>query len=88
MSAADTKMMIPRIDVRRCTSGGLCEQLCLAQAVAVHNGAAVIVRPDLCDFCEVCESFCPTSAIGRPFAMRFAPYTGQVTHQGSFETNR
>lgn len=88
MIAADTTMMIPRIDVRRCTGCGLCKQLCSAQAVAVHNGAAVIVRPDLCDFCEVCESFCPTGAIGRPFAIRFAPYAGQATHQDSFETNR
>ena len=88
MSTAPNQPLIPRIDRRRCTGCGLCEQRCPTAAVAVRNGVAVIVRPDACSFCEVCERFCPTGAIGRPFAIRFAPSTPATSGQAASEITR
>ncbi|MDZ4721937.1 MAG: 4Fe-4S binding protein [Roseiflexaceae bacterium] len=66
-------LQIPQISQQRCTGCGLCEQYCPTNAVEVRHGYAMIVRPDQCSFCEICENYCPEGAIGRPFAIRFAP---------------
>lgn len=68
----DPELILPTIDLTRCTGCGLCERLCPTHAVEVHNGTAVIVRPEQCSFCEVCESYCPEGAIARPFHIVFA----------------
>jgi len=47
--------------------------------VEVHEQHAVIVRPDLCTFCEICETLCPTGAIERPFRIVFA---AKISHNG------
>jgi NAD-dependent dihydropyrimidine dehydrogenase PreA subunit len=51
----------------------MCEALCPTRAVEIHDQKAVIARPAACIFCEVCETYCPESAIGRPFTIVFAP---------------
>lgn len=71
--------VLPLIDHNRCTGCGLCEQLCPTHAVEVYAGKATIVRPADCTFCEVCESYCPVGAIGRPFAIVFAPPAPRCT---------
>lgn len=63
---------IPIIDLRRCTGCGHCAELCPTAAVEVHAGKAQIVRPAACNFCPLCESYCPEGAIGRPFTIVFA----------------
>jgi formate hydrogenlyase subunit 6/NADH:ubiquinone oxidoreductase subunit I len=39
----------------------------------MRDARPVIARPADCSFCDVCESYCPEHAIGRPFAIVFAP---------------
>lgn len=65
--------VLPLIDLARCTGCGECVRRCPTQAVALVAGHATIVRPEACSYCEVCESYCPTAAIGRPFTISFAP---------------
>lgn len=70
---ASSAWTLPLIDLGRCSGCGLCEDLCPTHAVEMRGGKAVIVRPEDCTFCDVCESYCPEGAIGRPFAIAFAP---------------
>jgi ferredoxin len=64
---------LPLIDLGRCTGCGRCAKLCPTRAVEVRAGKAAIVAPRACTFCEVCETYCPEGAIGRPFTVVFAP---------------
>lgn len=64
---------VPHIDAARCIGCGVCEQVCPTEAVEVRDGMASIVRPAACTFCDRCERSCPHDAIGRPFAIVFAP---------------
>lgn len=64
-------LVLPIIDLQRCTGCGLCADLCPTHAVEVQARKAVIVRPTDCTFCEVCESYCPEEAIERPFTIIF-----------------
>jgi ferredoxin len=75
MNRSTPSWPLPVIALERCTGCGLCQQRCPTQAVEVHAGRAVIVRPEACTFCEVCESLCPSGAIGRPFRIVFATET-------------
>lgn len=70
--------ILPVIDLERCNGCGECERLCPTHAVEVHAGQAVIVRPAACTFCEICETYCPEGAIGRPFNIVFAPDVRQA----------
>lgn len=63
---------LPIITLARCTGCGLCAELCSTRAVDLIAGKAVIVRPEDCTFCDICESYCPEGAIGRPFTITFA----------------
>lgn len=63
---------LPLINLQLCNGCGECEARCPTEAVEVLHGQAVIVRPEDCTYCEICESYCPEGAIGRPFTIRFA----------------
>lgn len=67
------QIALPIIDLVRCNGCGLCAQLCPTRAVELRGGKARVVRPADCTYCEVCESYCPEGAIGRPFEIVFAP---------------
>lgn len=71
-TAVEIPVALPIIDLTRCNGCALCVALCPPRAVELRDGKAAVVRPDDCDFCEVCESYCPEGAIGRPFAIVFA----------------
>jgi MinD superfamily P-loop ATPase len=67
------RRLIPNIDLERCNACGNCVALCPTQAVEIVDDKAVIMRPEACTYCDVCETFCPEGAIGRPFTIEFAP---------------
>ena len=69
--------VLPQIDLSQCTGCGLCVALCPTQAVTLVNRQAAITQPAHCIFCEVCESYCPVGAIGRPFVVVFATRSNQ-----------
>lgn len=66
MAGADTRTL-PLISLERCNGCGWCICACPADALALINGKARIVRPAACDYCGLCEIICPTAAIARPF---------------------
>jgi NAD-dependent dihydropyrimidine dehydrogenase PreA subunit len=76
MHATPDAPPIPLIDLQRCSGCGQCVELCPTEAVDLRGGKAVIARPADCTFCEVCETYCPEGAIGRPFTVVFAPAAG------------
>lgn len=41
--------------------------VCHANALAIQDLKAVIVRPGDCDYCTDCEAVCPVCAIACPF---------------------
>ncbi|MBI2287799.1 MAG: 4Fe-4S binding protein [Chloroflexi bacterium] len=60
-------IVIPEVDLGKCNGCGDCVELCPAGIVAVVNGKATIVRPEDCDYCTDCETFCSSGAIKCPF---------------------
>ncbi len=64
---------LPAIDLKRCTGCGWCVERCPTHAVELVAHKAVIVRPTDCTYCDICETYCPAGAIGRPFIVVFAP---------------
>ena len=73
MEQQQADWVLPFIDRQRCTGCGFCARLCPTHAVEIRGALAVIVRPEACIFCDVCESYCPEGAIGRPFTIVFGP---------------
>lgn len=73
MTPQPAELVLPTINLRRCTGCGRCAELCPTHAVELRDGRAAIVRPEDCTFCEICESYCPEGAIERPFTIVFAP---------------
>jgi len=59
--------VILEIDLEKCTGCGDCVIKCSMQAVELVNGKPVMIRPDDCDYCTECETFCTTGAISCPF---------------------
>ena len=59
--------VILEIDLEKCTGCGDCVVKCSVQAVELVNGKPVLVRPDDCDYCTECETYCTAGAISCPF---------------------
>jgi NAD-dependent dihydropyrimidine dehydrogenase PreA subunit len=62
----------PIIDEELCTGCGDCVATCPTAALEVVEGKATMVRPDDCNYCTECESFCPEGAIACGFEIVFA----------------
>lgn len=62
-----TTAVVPEIDIEKCQACGDCVVGCPVGAVALGDGHATIVRPDLCTYCAECEALCPHGAIACPF---------------------
>ena len=50
------------VDVEKCVGCGVCEDVCLLEAVQASNGVARIDQ-DRCNECEACVEACPNEAI-------------------------
>ncbi len=59
--------VILEIDLEKCTGCGDCVVKCPTHAVELVSGKPVMVRPDVCDYCTECETFCSVGAIRCPF---------------------
>ena len=55
-------VMIPEVDLKKCTYCGRCAEVCQYHAIAVV-GEKVLVFPELCHGCGSCTLNCPTGAI-------------------------
>jgi MinD superfamily P-loop ATPase len=56
------KVMMPIIDMKKCTSCGECSKNCQFHALAVLPGDTLIF-PELCHSCGLCTRICPENAI-------------------------
>ena len=62
---------VPQIDTKKCKGCALCVEVCTGHGRAIVNSIAVIVRPDACVWCTLCEAVCPTGAANCPFDIVF-----------------
>ena len=51
------------IDEAQCDGNGLCVENCPNEALALRDGKAYVVDPELCGECYYCESVCHNKAI-------------------------
>ena len=60
------------IDLGKCDGCGDCVEKCSTQAVELVSGKPTVVRPDDCNYCTECETFCAVGAISCPFEIILA----------------
>ncbi len=58
----DTGVLVPEVDLDKCTFCGRCAEVCVWNAIAVA-GEKVLVFRDLCHGCGSCSLVCPEGAI-------------------------
>jgi len=58
----DTGVLVPEVDLDKCTYCGKCAEVCVWNAIAVA-GEKVLVFRDLCHGCGSCSLVCPEGAI-------------------------
>jgi MinD superfamily P-loop ATPase len=66
-----------KIDAEKCTSCGLCQQMCRFDAIAAAD-SQYRVNPLRCEGCSVCVHFCPEGAIAFPEKQCGHWYTSQT----------
>jgi len=54
--------IIASIDMDKCNLCGICEKICIYDAINVHDNRVDVIN-DLCEGCNVCIDQCPTRAI-------------------------
>lgn len=57
---------VPTIDHEKCDGCGECVDVCPVSVLEVKSKKCVIVNPDECIECRVCEITCPKGAISYP----------------------
>ncbi|GHS95592.1 hypothetical protein AGMMS50276_11830 [Synergistales bacterium] len=53
-------------DKTKCTRCYLCERICPAYAITKDGDGYPFVEPRVCESCQRCVGFCPSSALGNP----------------------
>jgi len=61
-SGRDTGVLVPEVNLEKCTFCGRCSEVCVWNAIAVA-GSKVLVFNDLCHGCGSCSLVCPEGAI-------------------------
>ncbi len=61
-SGRDTGVLVPEVDLDKCTYCGKCSEVCVWNSIAVA-GETVLVFRDLCHGCGSCSLVCPVNAI-------------------------
>jgi MinD superfamily P-loop ATPase len=61
-SREEVGLLIPQVDLDRCTYCGRCAEVCVWRAIAVV-GERVLIFPELCHGCGSCTLNCPEEAI-------------------------
>jgi ferredoxin len=54
---------LPEINLSLCNRCGTCVERCPTHAVEMAVGGPVIVRPDDCTYCAICDAMCPRGAV-------------------------
>ncbi len=54
---------VPVIDEDLCTGCGACVEACGPRSLEIHDGVAVLARPDTCGSEEHCIALCPEACI-------------------------
>ena len=54
---------MPKLDLEKCDSCGLCISVCSCGAIVVIDNAITILDTDDCGWCTLCEAVCPNNAI-------------------------
>lgn len=57
---------MPQINLTRCMGCGDCVTACPTGTLAIQADQAVLVAPETCMYCMVCEDVCPVAAIDLP----------------------
>lgn len=53
-----------RVNLNWCKGCGICIEMCPMDVYkADKNGKPIIVQPEICIWCELCEMYCPDFAI-------------------------
>ena len=81
ISEADFSVMIPKLDISRCTGCGKCAEICQFNCIAVVKSRAVIFS-DLCHSCGGCSLVCPEKCISE-----IESKTGVITKYSSGKLN-
>ncbi|HEY3964902.1 MAG TPA: 4Fe-4S binding protein [Planctomycetaceae bacterium] len=57
------RQLLPQIDSRLCTVCGDCVRICPTGCLSIAREREVVLVPQACINCAVCEAVCPANAI-------------------------
>ncbi len=70
-------MLLPEIDLARCTGCGECAQGCPQSVLVMQDDRPVFDHPQDCTFCADCEALCTSHAIRCAFEIAWDDYEPQ-----------
>lgn len=69
---------LPRINLQRCTTCGLCVAHCPTKAVQIVDSHPVFTNEDACTYCGICEDICPVEAISLIYEISKGEYPNNI----------
>ncbi|MBI3860943.1 MAG: 4Fe-4S binding protein [Planctomycetia bacterium] len=58
-----SRQLLPDVDSRLCTLCGDCVDVCPTECLSIARDCEVVLVPQACINCAVCEAVCPATAI-------------------------